>query len=82
MIDGREVDMAYIAFRTYRDKPMGPQQKHDERGTFDGWSQKFDEWIPVYSPRLAAFESKAGQVGMEDLDLEEDLDLLIKPEEG
>ena len=74
--------MAYVAFRVYREKPPGPTTKSDERGTFDGWSVKFDEWIPVYSPRLAPYESKVGKTGMEDIDLDEDLDALIQPEDG
>ena len=58
--NGREIEMAYVAFRVYRDKPPGPQTKFDERGTFVGWSVKFDEWIPVYSPRIAPHKSKVG----------------------
>jgi len=43
---------------------------------------KFDEWIPVFSPRISAYETKVGKTGMEDIDLEEDLDALIAPEPG
>ena len=81
-IFGRDIQMAHIAFRVYRQLNPGPQVKSDERGTFEGWSIKFDEWIPVYSPRLAQYETKVGKSGMEDIDLEEDLDLLIKPADG
>lgn len=46
--------MAYIGYRVYVENGT----KSDERGTFDGWSSKFDEWIALYSPRLQAFYSK------------------------
>ena len=50
---GRQVLMAYIGFRVYTDKiPPGKQEKKDALGTFVGWSEKFDEWIPMFSPRI------------------------------
>ena len=42
--------MAYVGYRVYRD--ASNQYRKDERGTFEGWSNKFDEWIPIYSPRI------------------------------
>ena len=74
--------MAYVAFRVYRENPQGPQCKEDERGKFEGWSIKFDEWIPVFSPRIAIYETKVIKNKEEDIDLEEDLDMLLKPADG
>lgn len=70
-----------MGFRVYRENPTGPQQKQDERGKFEGWSVKFDEWIPVFSPRMALYASKTVKKE-EELDLEEDLDFLLKPAAG
>lgn len=42
--------MAEIAFRV--DHPEG--DKEDEKGNkFYGWDDKFDEWVPIYSAKLA-----------------------------
>lgn len=58
---GREVTMAFIGFRVYRS--YGKKMRSDERGLFDGWSSKFDEWIPIYSPRIQPHLSKVGNAG-------------------
>ena len=56
--------------------------KTDERGSFEGWSNRFDEWISLYSPRIQPFFSKT-QKGMGDeLDLDDDFDAVMVPEEG
>jgi hypothetical protein len=44
----RTVPMAYVAFRIYHDNGM----KSDTVGKYDGWSERFDEWVSVYSPRI------------------------------
>ena len=44
----RIVKMAYIGYRVYVENGT----KNDEKGTFDGWSNRFDEWVSVYSPRI------------------------------
>jgi hypothetical protein len=44
----RVVKMAFVAYRVYVENGA----KSDERGTYDGWSNRFDEWISVYSPRI------------------------------
>jgi hypothetical protein len=46
--------MALIGYRIYVENGS----KHDEKGSFDGWSTKFDEWIAIYSPRIAPFFTK------------------------
>ena len=54
---GRNVEMAYVAFRIYRENA----KKLDAKGTFDGLNDTFDEWIPLNSPRLMPFERKTGK---------------------
>ena len=54
----------------------------DEKGTYKGWSNRSDEWLPIYSPRIQPFESKSGNKITEEIDLEDDLDELIQPEPG
>ena len=70
--------MAYIGFRVYVENGS----KSDERGQFEGWSSKFDEWISIYSPRIMPFLSKCLKGTSDDLDLDEELDSLIQPDEG
>ena len=51
--DGREIEEGYIAFRVYRTFPATAKRpKQDEKGTFEGWSAKYDEWMPLYSPKI------------------------------
>ena len=50
---GRDVLMAYVGFRVYVDQiPYGKPNKEDHIGKFVGWSEKFDEWIPAFHPRI------------------------------
>jgi hypothetical protein len=51
----RKVLMAYCALRVYRDIPNCP--KKDDRGTYEGWSERFDDWVPVFSPRIIPWGS-------------------------
>ena len=44
----RTITMVLVGYRVYVENGA----KSDERGTFDGWSNRFDEWISVYSPRI------------------------------
>ena len=75
--------MAYIGFRVYTDKiPLGKQEKKDALGTFVGWSEKFDEWIPAFSPRIQPFKSREGVPDADEHDLDDIDDDLFKPEEG
>ena len=50
--------------------------RKDERGAYEGWSVKFDEWIPVYSPRIVPFATKVGVI--EEDEIEEEMDELIE----
>jgi ubiquitin carboxyl-terminal hydrolase 34 len=74
----RTIKMAYIGYRVYTETG----NKSDEKGTFEGWSAKFDEWIPIYNPRIMPFYSKTQKGTSDDHDLDEDLDNLLQPEEG
>lgn len=48
MSTGRTIKMAFVAFRVYVEK----SNRSDELGFYDGWSNKFDEWVCIYSPRI------------------------------
>ena len=51
---------AYVVFRVYRPTSK-PEKKYDLNGReFDGWSEKFDEWIPIYSPRMQKHMTHVG----------------------
>lgn len=47
---GRPVMLANCGFRVYRTN--GKKAREDEKGIYDGWSNKYDEYIPIFSPRL------------------------------
>lgn len=76
----RVITLAYVAYRVYRQKVN--QVRKDERGTYEGWSVKFDEWIPIFSPRIMPWASRVGVTNVDDDDLEEEIDDLVEPEEG
>jgi hypothetical protein len=61
--------------RVYR--PHNNKMREDERGTFDGWSSKFDEWVPVFSPRIMSFMTKCGQI--EEEEVADDVDDQMPP---
>lgn len=44
----RTIKLAYIAYRIYVEN----SSKSDEMGNYEGWSNRFDEWITLFSPRL------------------------------
>ena len=74
---GRTAKMAFIGYRVYMEN--GP--KSDEKGTFDGWSNRFDEWVSIYSARIHPYLSRTNKsFGEEDLD--DNFDHLMKPLEG
>jgi hypothetical protein len=46
--------MVYVAFRVHH--PEG--DKTDELGVrFFGWDEKFDEWLPLSSARIAKYQT-------------------------
>jgi len=84
-MDGREVLMANCAMRVYRTatNTMGTQK--DDLGSYKGFSNKFDEWVPVYSPRICPWASHVGKTKDADVDLddlEEEMDELFPAPEG
>jgi hypothetical protein len=73
--------MVNVGFRVYR--KTDKQYFKDARGTFDGWSAKFDEWLPAYSVRILPYGKKSGKKGMtQEVEIDEDGDELIEPEAG
>ncbi|CDW89068.1 ubiquitin carboxyl-terminal hydrolase family protein [Stylonychia lemnae] len=54
--EDREVHRLRIGFRIYH--PEGSKTDDDQRKYF-GWSEKFDETIPAYSPRIQKFQTFA-----------------------
>ena len=50
---------------------------------FDGWSAKYDEWIPIYSPLIAPHSTRSqGQRAPGSDDLDDELDNVIQPQFG
>ena len=56
--------------------------KSDDIGPFDGWSNRFDEWVSVFSPRIQPFYTKTQKGGYEDTEIDEELDSMFTPEEN
>ena len=50
--DARPFVEAFVAFRIYSNEG----RKEDARGKFNGWTARYDEWIPLYSPRLQHYQ--------------------------
>lgn len=77
---GRPVLLGNIGFRIYREGG----NKTDEYGRqFVGWSSKYDEEIPIFSPRIMPHYSRVnkGLIDVDD-DIDEDLDDLMEAEPG
>lgn len=74
----RSVKLANIGFRVYQENG----KKNDEKGNYEGWSNRFDEWLSIYSPRIQAYLSKTLKGSFEDNDLNDDYDALVRPNEG
>lgn len=76
----RSIPMCYVGFRVYRNK--GKKLHKDEKGVYDGYSAKYDEWIPLHSPMLAPHLSKSQGYSNERVDMDEELDNVIQPQFG
>ena len=50
----RTIKVVYVAFRYYCEKGS----RNDEKGRYEGYSNKYDEWISLYSPRIVPFGTK------------------------
>lgn len=46
--------MAHVGFRIYQENGS----KSDEKGAYEGWSNRFDEWISIFSPRIQLYLTK------------------------
>ena len=69
---------ARVGFRTYKEDGS----KEDARGKYEGWSASQDEDIPIFSPRLAQFDTRHQKYVKNEDKIEEDLDDYVKPAEG
>lgn len=69
-----------MGFRIYRQSGT----KEDARGHFDGFSDKFDTWMPAFSARIAKFYTKSDSKGLmsDDIETQDEFDSAIQPEEG
>jgi hypothetical protein len=74
---GRTILMAYIGYRVYVENGS----KSDEKGSFEGWSNRFDEWVSLYSPRIQPYLSKVNHQFSEE-DLDDNFDYMMTPQEG
>ena len=82
---GRPFWKAFVIFRIYKDKQTDMKSKKDEHGWYDGWSDKFDEWIPLYSPRVQMHQTRSGGRAKnlkQQADMDDDIDDKIKPGKG
>ena len=77
---GRSVLLGNCGFRVYRDH--GKKMRQDERGTFDGWSSRYDEYIPIFSPRIQGHLTRVDEPLVQEENEDIDLDDLINPEPG
>jgi hypothetical protein len=77
---GRAFPMATVGMRVY----VASGVRSDDRGPFDGWGERFDEKISVYSPRLCQFLSRSTKTAFskDDEEVDESLDEVMKPEAG
>ena len=50
----RTIKAVHVGYRVYCEKG----NRKDDRGNYDGYSDKYDEWIPLYSPRIQPFFTK------------------------
>ena len=76
---GRKVLMANVGFRVYCEDG----KKSDEIGRFDGWSNRYDEMIPCFNPRIMPHLSRYMRTNIDDdEDVDVAIDDIIKPEAG
>jgi len=69
----RKFEAGFIGFRVYQEEVS---TKKDEGGYYEGYSNKFDEWISLFSPRIQPYNSKSskGAFLMDTEDIDEDFD--------
>ena len=70
--------MATVGMRIYT--PTG--KREDKRGHYEGWGERFDEKIPLFSPRIAKFLTMSQKCGNEPDEIDESLDDVVQIEPG
>lgn len=76
--DGRIIPMAVVGMRVYCEDG----HRTDERGKYEGWSDRFDEEIPIYSPRICPLNTVSSKNNQDNDEVDESLDDVIKPAPG
>ena len=71
--------LAKVAYRVYRNS--GRMLKSDNELVFDGYSSKFDEWIPIFSPRIQPHLSKSNNMKVYKVKFNVDFDEVHLPDE-
>lgn len=67
--EGRKWTMCKVGFRLYHSDAT----KTDEEGKkYEGWSSRFDEWLPMWSPKVAKLYTHAKPKGGKGTRLYED----------
>ena len=74
--------MVKVGFRVYLDPETKGYFKKDDRGIYKGYSETYDEWLPLYSPKVAIFESKTVNADKKEDEVIDDYDDMWQPEEG
>ena len=75
--DGREVVYAWVGYRIYT--PEG--DKEDEKGKFQGYGSRYNDWVKIYSPRIQKIHTRSGRSGLEE-DFDDIMDSQIAGEGG
>jgi hypothetical protein len=77
--DGKTFPMVRVGLRVYQQ--TGP--RNDARGHYDGFGEKFDEHIPLYSPKITHYKTMSTKEKADlDGELDETLDEFIEPFAG
>ena len=77
---GRTILMANCALRVYRENPKYMSNR-DALGTYEGFGERWDELVPVYSPRLAPWATKVEAAETEEVTDDVYDDLMVPTEE-
>ena len=55
--DDKDVPYLKVGFRVYEEE--GNKEDQENGLKYYGWSDKFDEWIPAFNPRIQKYQSLA-----------------------
>lgn len=53
---GRMIPMCYVGYRVY--KTVGKKLRKDERGLYEGYGTRYDEWVALYSPYIDKYQTR------------------------